>query len=80
MTATAKIFKHGRSQAVRLPKEFRFEGTEVRVTRVGERVILEPMEASAMPWQLIDETGDRTFMPDGREQPALPEDRVVFER
>jgi antitoxin VapB len=80
MTATAKIFKHGRSQAVRLPKEFRFEGTEVRVTRVGERVILEPMEAGPMPWLLIDKTGDRTFMPDGREQPVLPEDRVVFER
>ncbi|MCA0401984.1 MAG: type II toxin-antitoxin system VapB family antitoxin [Proteobacteria bacterium] len=80
MTATAKIFKHGRSQAVRLPKEFRFEGTEVRVTRVGEKVILEPMEAGPMPWRLIDETGDRTFMPEGREQPAWPEDRVVFER
>lgn len=80
MTATAKIFKHGRSQAVRLPKEFRFEGTEVRVTRVGERVILEPMEAGPMPWRLIDETGDRTLMPEGREQPSWPEDRVVFER
>ena len=30
MSGTAKLFKHGRSQAVRLPKEFRFEGTEVR--------------------------------------------------
>ena len=30
MTATAKLFMHGRSQAVRLPKEFRFEGKEVR--------------------------------------------------
>jgi antitoxin VapB len=35
MCATAKVFKHGRSQAVRLPKEFRFEGSEVRVTKVG---------------------------------------------
>ncbi len=79
MTATAKLFTHGRSQAVRLPKEFRFEGKEVRVTRVGEKVILEPMETGPMPWRLIDETGDRTFMPDGREQPSMPEDRVVFE-
>ena len=42
---TAKLFMHGRSQAVRLPKEFRFEGTEVRVSRVGDRVILEAIEA-----------------------------------
>ena len=34
---------HGRSQAVRLPKEFRFEGTEVRVSKVGDKVVLEPL-------------------------------------
>ena len=34
---------HGRSQAVRLPKEFRFKGKEVRVSRVGDKVILTPM-------------------------------------
>ena len=45
MFATAKIFLHGRSQAVRLPKEFRMPGKEVRVTRVGDAVLLEPMEA-----------------------------------
>jgi len=37
---TAKLFSHGRSQAVRLPKEFRFEGTEVYVRRVGNDVVL----------------------------------------
>jgi antitoxin VapB len=37
MSATAKLFMHGRSQAVRLPKEFRFEGTEVRVSKVATR-------------------------------------------
>ena len=50
MSATAKLFTHGRSQAVRLPKEFRFEGAQVRVSRVGDKVILEPMEnGAAMP-------------------------------
>ena len=44
MSATAKLFMHGRSQAVRLPKEFRFEGTEVRVSKVGNKVILEPLK------------------------------------
>lgn len=40
---TAKLFKHGRSQAVRLPKAFRFPGQEVRIRRLGDRVILEPL-------------------------------------
>ena len=43
--ATAKLFKTGRSQAVRLPKEFRFEGEEVRIRRVGRGVLLEPMKS-----------------------------------
>jgi antitoxin VapB len=42
--ATAKLFMHGRSQAVRLPKEFRLPGTEVRVRRVGRVVLLEPLD------------------------------------
>ena len=37
---TAKVFMSGRSQAVRLPKEFRFEGTEVEIFRLGDEVIL----------------------------------------
>src|SRR5260370_35066123 len=41
---TAKLFKHGGSQAVRLPKEFRLPGTEVRVRRLGRGVLLEPLE------------------------------------
>jgi antitoxin VapB len=70
-----------RRQAVRLPKEFRFEGSEVRVTTVGDRVILEQLESSAaMPWAIIDAAGDSPFMPRGRDQPAMPKDRVVFER
>jgi antitoxin VapB len=39
---TAKIFKHGNSQAVRLPKEFRFAGNEVQVKRVGGGILLMP--------------------------------------
>ena len=40
--ATAKLFKHGGSQAVRLPKEFRFEGTEVVIEKRGNEVVLKP--------------------------------------
>jgi virulence-associated protein VagC len=48
-TATAKLFRNGRSQAVRLPKEYRFRGNEVRIRREGEAVILEPMQGQAWP-------------------------------
>jgi antitoxin VapB len=72
--ATAKLFKTGRSQAVRLPKEFRFEGKEVRIRRVGRGVLLEPMKTN---WQTVfDEIerlrGDPIF-PNGREQPPMQE-------
>ena len=43
---TAKIFENGRSQAVRLPKKYRFTGDEVLVHRLGEAVMLLPKEAS----------------------------------
>ena len=73
---------HGRSQAVRLPKEFRFTGKEVKVTKVGDKVILEPIEAKPFDaeafWAAIDALGDKPFMPQGREQPEMPPDRVAF--
>jgi virulence-associated protein VagC len=51
---TAKLFRNGRSQAVRLPKEFRFEGHELSIRREGEAVILEPIAPQTWPkgyWQ-----------------------------
>jgi antitoxin VapB len=42
MTRTAKLFMNGRSQAVRLPAEFRFSGREVFIERQGDAVILRP--------------------------------------
>jgi antitoxin VapB len=42
MSTTAKLFKHGGSQAVRLPKAFRFEGSEVEIEKRGEEVVLRP--------------------------------------
>ena len=45
--STAKIFMHGRSQAVRLPKEFRLPGTEVSVRKVGNGILLEPIEKTS---------------------------------
>lgn len=44
---TAKLFQHGGSQAVRLPKAFRFEGAEVLIDKRGEEVVLRPKPALA---------------------------------
>jgi antitoxin VapB len=52
----AKLFTHGGSQAVRLPKEFRFDGAEVYVRRVGDEVVLSA-RAPASVQSLIDALG-----------------------
>ena len=46
--AKAKLFSHGRSQAVRLPKEFRFEGSEVFVRWAGSDVVLSTRPKASM--------------------------------
>ncbi|HEY3778323.1 MAG TPA: AbrB/MazE/SpoVT family DNA-binding domain-containing protein [Rhizomicrobium sp.] len=83
-TGTAKLFKHGRSQAVRLPREFRLPGTEVRVRRVGRGVLLEPLERDVGDIKAIfaeiDRLGGRDFLPEGRpEQPPMPAAPKPFE-
>ena len=81
-TGTAKLFRHGRSQAVRLPKAFRLPGTEVRVRRVGRGVLLEPIEFDATAWRAeLDRYRDVPFMEEGRGQPPMPDDDdVSFDR
>ena len=65
---TAKVFENGRSQAVRLPKKFRFKSDEVVVQQLGEAVILVPKESV---WQTfldgLDSFTDDIFE-DGRQQ------------
>jgi antitoxin VapB len=69
---TAKLFKSGRSQAVRLPKEFRFEGDEVMVTRLGAAVVLLPKNHDwAVMFGALDGFSD-DFMEE-RIQPVLQE-------
>jgi antitoxin VapB len=54
----AKVFQNGRSQAVRLPKEFRFVGREVSIRREGNAVILEPIKRRSWPrgyWERLRE-------------------------
>ncbi len=78
---TAKLFLSGRSQAVRLPREFRFEGNEVRIRRVGDGVLLEPVIPDIRKWFAeLDRFKPKPFLKKGdRQQPATP-GREVFER
>jgi len=75
---------HGRSQAVRLPKEFRLPGTEVRVRRIGRGVLLEPLDRDPADiraiFDEIDRLGGADFLPEGRpEQPPLPPAAALFD-
>ena len=69
---TAKLFKNGQSQAVRLPKQYAFEGTEVYVKRIAGIVMLVPKNED--PWNLFRDSLDK-FTEDAfnfkREQGAL---------
>jgi len=73
---TAKLFKNGQGQSVMLPKEFRIEGDEVYIKRVGRTIILIPKDN---PWESLIDSLDKfsdDFMAE-REQPAV-EDRKIF--
>ncbi len=69
MMKIAKLFKNGQSQAVRLPKEFRFEGDEVLIKKAGNAVVLLPKKKS---WDALVDSLDQftsDFMAD-RSQPT----------
>ena len=61
---------------MRLPREFRFAGREVRIRRFGMGVLLEPAEIDVDTWFQALDRFEESFMPDGREQPAAPARRV----
>ncbi|MDP1735308.1 MAG: type II toxin-antitoxin system VapB family antitoxin [Sulfuritalea sp.] len=66
---TARLFQTGRSQAVRLPKEYRFEGAEVMVKHFGGGVLLLPLND---PWAMLEASLEK-FEPGfqlNRDQPA----------
>jgi len=74
---TAKIFPNGGSQAVRLPKEYRFDEEEVCVARLGPMVILFPRSRG---WEILAR-GIEGFTDDflaERDQPAAPDDRKTL--
>jgi antitoxin VapB len=75
---TAKLFQNGRSQAVRLPKEFRFDGTKVFIKKMGEAVVLIPYKHS---WQPLFDSLDQfsTDFMERREQPDQQLREDIFE-
>ena len=78
-TKTARLFRNGRSQAVRLPREFRFEGDEVRIRHVGHGVLLEPRITDVQQWFAQLDSFKSNFMKKGsRQQPVTPP-REIFD-
>lgn len=76
----AKLFMHGRSQAVRLPLAFRLPGDRVRVRRVADGILLEPMTTDIDAWfAALDRFADIELMEEGRRQPAMPSPEDLFE-
>jgi antitoxin VapB len=79
MSKEAKLFQNGSSQAVRLPREYRFSGDKVRIRRVGKGVLLEPYIADPEQWlqELKNVAPDSDFLA-SRKQPRTPA-RKIFE-
>ena len=76
----ARLFMHGRSQAVRLPLAFRLPGDRVRVRRVEGGILLEPMIRDLDAWFAeLDRFAEVPFMEEGRRQPPMPEPERQFE-
>lgn len=74
---TAKLFMTGRSQAVRLPKEFRFEGSEVEIFRRGDEVVLRARpDSGAAIFDLLS-TLPEDFM-EAERQDTPPQERDAF--
>lgn len=75
--STAKLFRNGRSQAVRLPQEFRFRGDKVRIRHAGRGVLLEPYLDLKSWFAELDKFQGEDLMPGGRRQPKTPS-RDIF--
>ena len=70
-TDIAKLFQNGRSQAVRLPREFRFEGDRVRIRRVAQGVLLQPLILDPKElFRRIDELNSEPFPSREKQPPA----------
>jgi antitoxin VapB len=76
---TAKLFQNGQSQAVRLPKKYRFPGDKVLIRRIGNAVVLLPYQDA---WETLFESLEQfsaDFMSENRQQPKSQERETAFE-
>jgi antitoxin VapB len=75
-----KTFRHGGSQAVRIPKDLRLPDGEVTVRRYGRGVLVEPVAKRnlAALWAALDRVSE-DFMADDRQQPPIPVSGVNFD-
>ena len=74
---TAKLFMNGRSQAVRLPKEFQFSGDDVYIRKHGDAVILVPKDKAWETFLRGLDTFSEDFMSEERDQ-GISEEREVL--
>lgn len=74
---TAKVFKNGRSQAIRLPKECRFSSDEVVVNKIGDIVILLPKQNKWDSFMRAIEMFSDDFMADGRATDIVQEHEAI---
>ena len=75
---SAKVFRSGNSQAVRIPKEFQLQGDEVEIRRKGAALILRPKRTS---WRALEQSLKKfsdDFMKDGRMQPPVQKRKRTF--
>lgn len=77
LVVKAKVFISGNSQAVRIPKEFRFDAAEVEIFQRGNELILKPQPKNlGVAFQLLTEMPS-DFLADGRDD-TLPQEREIF--
>ena len=74
---TAKVFKNGRSQAIRLPKECRFSSDEVVVNKIGDIVILLPKQNKWDSFMRAVDMFSDDFMADGRARDIVQEHEAI---
>ncbi len=78
MTVSAKVFQNGRSQAIRIPKEFRVDSDEVYIEKIGDTLVIKPKHGDKWDrfFEALDQTDTTGFLED-RDQPPVQE-RELF--
>lgn len=75
---TAKLFKNGSSQAIRLPKDFRFEGTEVHIEKIGNSMVVTPKQTDWSDLVALCGTSPEPIFPNGRKQGKIKQRESII--